>query len=372
MISSKVKHQNTLRQSSFRQSTLRLSALRQSASAILLLLGLSTGAQATGEAKQPTTANTVTPNGSGESSDMDDDTVGHDSNPTVEQEYSGDYPWLDEFHASFSTALDDSALWLNERFADDEVQFGGSKAWARMIMGWEPKTGDLSDFPLKFKVKVKLPNLKHNINLVFSDNEAEDFNRLPLETSRPASDSLDSKDFSAAIQLLHKVSEHSYFRSRLGISSAQIYTRSSYRWKEKFFDNLTLTVEPSLEYYIEDGAGYRFLTELSYFPSDSSEVRASYSIWDREELPEPRWKKAIYHLNKLDDSSTLITGVLVNGVTSPNYRDEKVTVSTRYRRHALRKWLFFEVEPFVDFERHEDYKSRWGVALRVGGYFGYH
>ncbi len=285
---------------------------------------------------------------------------------------SNELGWLDEFHDSFSVALDDSALWLNNRFADEEVQHTGSKAWARVIMGWEPKTGDLADFPLKFKIKVKLPNLKHNINLVFSDNEIEDFNRLPLETSRPADDSLRSRDFSAAIQLLHKVSEHAYFRSRLGIGSSQIYGRSSYRWKKKITEVLTLTVEPSLEYYVEDGLGARFLTELSYYPNDSSEIRGSYSLWDREELEEPRWKKAIYHLTKFDEKSTLISGVLVRGVTSPNYRDEKITVSTRYRRHALRKWLFFEVEPFIDYERDDDYKSRWGIALRVGGYFGYH
>jgi hypothetical protein len=279
--------------------------------------------------------------------------------------------WLDDFHDSFAEVLDNSAFWLNSRFAEDDVQHVGSKAWARVSMGWEPKTGDLADFPLKFKIKVKLPNLKHNVNLVFSDNEEEDFNRLPLETSRPTNDSLSSRDFSAAIQLLHKVSEHSYFRSRIGLGSRQIYGRTSYRWKKELLKDVTFTVEPSLEYYLNDGAGYRFLTELSYFPSQASEIRASYSIWDREELAEPRWKNALYHLIKLDENSTLITGVLITGVTSPSYRDEKVTLSTRYRRHAFRKWLFFEVEPFVDYERDDNYKSSWGVALRVGGYFGY-
>lgn len=292
-----------------------------------------------------------------------------------EGDFSSEFEWLDDFHDNFSGALDDSALWLNNQFSDeqftDKSQHQSTKAWARVIMGWEPKVGDLSKFPLKFKVKVNLPNLKRKINLVFSDNEAEDFDRLPLETSRPASDSLHGRDFSAAIQLLHKSTEHSYFRSRIGIGSAQIYARTSHRWKKKFNDNFVLNVEPSLEYYMKDGAGYRFLTELSYFPNPSSEIRAFYSIWDRESFSAPKWKKAVYHLTKLNAKNTLISGILVNGVTSPDYRDEKVTISTRLRRHALRKWLFFEVEPFIDFERQDQYKSRWGVSLRVGGYFGY-
>lgn len=289
------------------------------------------------------------------------------------EDFSSEFEWLDDFHDSFSEALDDSALWLNDHFVDDcaDPLRHNSKAWARVIMGWEPRAGDWSKFPLKFKVKVRLPNLKHKVNLVFSDNEEEDFNRLPLETSRPAADSLDKRDFSAAIQLLHKSNEHAYFRSRIGIGSAQLYGRSAYRWKKKFGDNMVLNIEPALDYYMNDGLGYRFLTELSYFPNPSTEIRTFYSIWDRKKFDTPHWKKAVYHLTKLDNKSTLITGILVDGVTKPDYRDEKVTLSTRWRRHALRKWLFFELEPFIDFERQKDYDSTWGIALRVGGYFGY-
>ena len=289
------------------------------------------------------------------------------------EDFTTDFPWLDDFHDNFSNMLDNSASWLNNRFEDEHQnhQHIGSKAWARVIMGWEPKEGDLNKFPLKFKVKVRVPDLKHKINLVFSDNEAADFNRLPLEQARPTDESLHKRDFSAAIQLLHKSTEHSYFRSRLGIGSAQIYARTSHRWKKKFSDDFTVSIEPSIEYYMKDGLGYRFLAQASYFPDQSSELRAFYSLWDRKEFYTPKWKKAVYHLTKLDPKSTLITGVLVNGVTEPEYRDEKVTLSTRYRRHALRRWLFFEVEPFLDFERQDDYTTRWGVALRVGGYFGY-
>lgn len=289
------------------------------------------------------------------------------------EEFSQEFEWLDDFHDTFSDALDDSALWLNDHFVDDcaDPRRHGSKAWARVMMGWEPKAGDWSKFPLKFKVRVNLPNLKHKVNLVFSDNEAEDFNRLPLETSRPASDSFDKRDFSAAIQLLHRSDDHAYFRSRIGLGSGQIYGRTSYRWKRTFSDKVLLNVEPSIEYYMNDGLGYRFLTELSYFPNQRSEYRAFYSIWDRKEFTTPHWKKAVYHLTKIDSKSTLITGILVNGVTEPDYRDEKITLSTRWRRHALRRWLFFELEPFVDFERQKDYDSTWGIALRIGGYFGY-
>lgn len=289
------------------------------------------------------------------------------------EDFSDEFPWLDDFHDDLSDTLDNTASWINRQFDEGHIGHNhiGSKTWAKIIMGWEPKEGELNEFPLKFKIKMRVPNLKHKINLVFSDNQAADDNLLPLEQARPTDESLHSRDFGAAIQLLHKSTEHSYFRSRIGIGSSQVYARTAHRWKKKFSDNFTVSIEPSIEYYMEDGLGYRFLAQSSYFPNESSEIRGFYSIWDREAFSTPKWKKAVYHLTKLNAKSTLITGVLVNGVTDPEYRDEKVTLSTRYRRHALRRWLFFEVEPFLDFERQDDYTSRWGVALRVGGYFGY-
>ena len=36
----------------------------------------------------------------------------------------------------------------------------------------------------------------------------------------------------------------------------------------------------------------------------------------------------------------------------------------------LRDWLYFEVEPFVLWLREEDFKTSYGVALRVEAYYG--
>lgn len=296
----------------------------------------------------------------------------YNQNALKAEDFTSELPWLDDFHNGFANILDNSTAWLNNQFdAHQQADPVKPKAWAKLILGWEPKEGRLNKFPLKFKIKMRIPNLKNRVNLIFSDNELANHNRLPLEQARPTDENLDKKDFSAAIQLLHSTTDHSYFRSRLGIASGQIYARSAYHWQKKYKDAFSISIEPSFEYYIKDGFGYRWLTQLSYFPNDNSELRAFYSIWDRESFTHVQWKKALYHLTKLDAKSTLISGVLVNGVTGPIYRDEKVTISIRYRRHTFRRWLFYEVEPFFDFEREDNHENRFGIALRVGGYFGY-
>ncbi|MFT4924503.1 MAG: hypothetical protein ACI8WB_000581, partial [Phenylobacterium sp.] len=137
--------------------------------ALLFTLGFFTIAEANEKIK-PTTPSTDSqelgqgsPDAGQGSPDAGQDSLEPDENepeastplPDSTTVYSKDYLWLDDFHDSFSAVLDDSAGWLNQRFASEDVQYNNSKAWARVIMGWEPKTGDLSDFPVKFKVKVK-------------------------------------------------------------------------------------------------------------------------------------------------------------------------------------------------------------------------
>jgi hypothetical protein len=48
---------------------------------------------------------------------------------------------------------------------------------------------------------------------------------------------------------------------------------------------------------------------------------------------------------------------------------DNYTLSYRYRFNALREWLFFEVEPFIEFPEEENYTTTPGVALRIEGFF---
>jgi len=45
-------------------------------------------------------------------------------------------------------------------------------------------------------------------------------------------------------------------------------------------------------------------------------------------------------------------------------------ISLRWRKNALRKWFFYEVEPFILWRRDERFSASYGIALRVEGFFG--
>lgn len=306
--------------------------------------------------------------------------------PTIgNQLNSPDYQWLDGLNRRVVDALDNSALWLDNQFHDGSETAGGAPlenhsgrrhqsvdAKARIIFGWEPKNGDLADLPVKFKIKLKLPSLEEKIDLIFSDNELQEFNQLPLESSRPEDIKVEDSQFSAAIRFIHQFKEDSYFTTRLGLGRSQLYTRTRYRWQTTLSPQWQLTIEPAVEYYMNDGAGVRLLSELAYSPQPWQQYRFSYNVWHREDLDAPEWKMGLYGMTSIDNKTSMINGLLLSSQSSPLDRDNKLTLNSRWRIRALREWLYFEVEPFVDFERRHDYDAKFGIALRVGGYFGYH
>ena len=48
---------------------------------------------------------------------------------------------------------------------------------------------------------------------------------------------------------------------------------------------------------------------------------------------------------------------------------DKYTLSYRYRFNALREWLFFEIEPFIEWPKDENFTTTPGIALRIEGFF---
>lgn len=280
-------------------------------------------------------------------------------------------PWLDTVQTSVSDSLNNTAQWFDEYFVEEECVDSTARAWGRISVGWEPKKGDYGDFPVKFRLKMRLPNLKNKVDLILSDNELDDFERLPLEASRPHDDKSNSDDFSAAIRLIHKSSKHSYFASRIGLGGGTVYGRSMYRWQDKISENWNLKIEPALEYYIGDGFGARLQFDATYTVNPVSELKLVYSVRDREDFEHVRWKQGAFYVHQKNNDTAYIWGAIAKGEIKPRYQGNEYTTSVRWRQRSVRKWLFIEIEPFIDFMRENDFDPEPGLALRVEGFFGY-
>lgn len=259
--------------------------------------------------------------------------------------------------------MQDTASWLDNIGADDNSTKGGASASGYFQLGWMPRTGDWSEFDPKFKVRLSLPRWNEKIALVL-DNDDEDELKLDYEASSIGSDH-DSEKVNIAVQYVSQLSEIIKVKYRAGISRGQLYVRSEikHRW---FNDSNTITVAPRLDYFSLDGWAPSIKGSMIYPLSDSFlSFSASWQKIQKE--ANSRQKVGFYHIKNRGPSTEIVSGLqYFNNENSK----ESLLVSIRHRSLIYKNWMFFELEPFLEFKEENDYKRELGLALRLIGYYG--
>ena len=290
--------------------------------------------------------------------------------PVINNSTKKEEDWVAGFHQGVANSVYQSATWFDSFFMDEGDEQISPKTSARIKLGWEPKARDWGEFGTRFKLKVRLPHFKDKVDIIFSDTAEDQFDNLPLETIKTNSD-FDDDSFAAAIRYIFKDNNNFVTDTRLGISGGDIFIRGrhkrTYSWNERH----SFKVEPSLYYYLDDGIGSRLLLEYDYQINATEQYRFNYSIRGSESFNGIRWKHGFYHLKQISDHEAAILGLQAEGERNGDrgFFVDKYTLSYRYRFRALKEWLYFEVEPLLEFTEEENYKVTPGIALRVEGFF---
>ena len=285
------------------------------------------------------------------------------------QEEEKDPSWLDSMHENIAESVNDSALWFDEFFILDQNSLSEHAVGeARIQLGWSPRSRELNEFETRLKLRYKLPNLKNRVDLVFSDYDDEQDDN-PLQNNRIDRRSEQNR-FSLALQW--KAKPNSGLSHRIGIGRRlQPFVKSRYRSILNLSTEADLRFETSAYYYSSDGFGAEFALRYSYIFNPKSLFRFNNHFYFRDEKNEWLWQHSWQHLSQIDEKNAFITGLYLEGFTQPNYHLAEYLISTRWRKNALRDWLFFEIEPNVMWRKDEDFSASYGITLRVEGYFGH-
>lgn len=278
--------------------------------------------------------------------------------------------WLDNLHEDVTGSVKSTAYWLDDFFADESIVVDEQpRGGARISLGWEPRSRDIAEFESKIRLKFKLPNLKNQVDLVFSDFD-EELERAPVKAAQ--NDVLSNQNrFNIALKWTQKQDENSVWSHRLGIGrKAQPYGRSRYAQRGEISDSQRYRWETSVYYYTSDGLGSHLGLQLEQDLDNTSVVRLDNNFFYRDETNDWLWQHNLYCMQRLSQSSALITGFYIEGLNKPNYRTEEYLISTRWRKNAVRDWLYFELEPFVLWRRDESFSASYGMAFRIEGFFG--
>lgn len=287
----------------------------------------------------------------------------------VELTKEEEWAWLDAVYKNFSFGVVGTANWFDDFFADNDTDISkDANAMARLMFAWEPRSGNVNEFESRFRVRVKLPNAEEKIDLIISDYD-ENEQETQLEAAR--NDDIPYNDDVNLALRWTVPSLDSKLSARVGAGrKAQLFMLGKYQRNFAFSDSVNIRFEPSIYYYHRDGAGARLQMNYENSLSDDSLFRFSNSFTYRDEQKDWIFRHGISYYYQVTDKKAVIYGFSVVGDSKPNYRTEEYQLSTRWRRNALKEWLYFEVEPFLLWRRDEGWDTSPGVALRVQGYFG--
>jgi hypothetical protein len=282
---------------------------------------------------------------------------------------------VDSVHDIMSNGVTEAATWFDSFFSSPEEQAETNRSYLRLSFGVLKEESEKIDTDLKLNGKIHLPHIQKHLNLTFSGNSDEDQDEDQDEElgDLDPGDSRDNDEYTLGLQYFVKqttkqsLSANTGVRFRNGFPSVFIGPR--YRlyvgldhWKMRFTQRLLWDTD----------SGWEALTRFDF----------DRKILDRflfRITPRGKWeqdeKGYDYDLQfrlyqRLGVASAVIYEQNNDFETHPHNRLEKFDLQVRYRRQALRKWLFFEVAPRVTFRKDNNFDAQLGLQLRLEVAFG--
>jgi len=289
-----------------------------------------------------------------------------------------DLPKADLLQSKLNTMMQNTASWLDnigDSYIDESNTEADIKSTANkeerasatgyLQFSWIPRTADLDDVDAKFKVYFNLPEWNDRLALVI-DNDNEDELLLDYETDNTPSY---QTGVNVALQYVKQFNDKWQIKNRVGVSRSQLYLRSEmqFNWQIK---DLTFRLQPRLDYFLQDGWGPGIKGVVNY-PLEKSYFSLSASWQNIEDESRSRRKVGFFHIKSTGREQLLVSGIQYNKSNNKlDIPNENYVISTRYRNLIYKSWMYFEVEPFVEFNQLNDFRREVGIAVNLISYYG--
>ena len=285
------------------------------------------------------------------------------------QDSVDDSAWFDVWQRSFTDSIDFTVRQFDGMFSQENGPHRNkqAKAEGRIQLSWEPRSRDLAETDLRFRIRVSLPHLEDRVDLLLSDNEDE----TQSDTLKAArNDSLGRRD-NTTIALRFRPDQNSHYSYRIGAGRRdQLYVKSRYRDAMAFNAHWAMLYDAELYYYTRDRLGAELGAAIQHVSENNNVTRLNNRFYFRDDSNDWLWRHELQHLYPIDTHNALMYRLMVEGLDRPQYKVEEVYTGLRWRSNPLREWLYFDVEPFVLWRRDEGFKPSYGMAFRIEAYYG--
>ena len=265
--------------------------------------------------------------------------------------------WADEVHTFLSIQFCEPSVWFDSFFSDErideEVRAGTRVRWQNNYVLTE---GGIWKYTSNIRASFKLPKAKRSANLIFESDEET------LHEVVPAS----GQEVKGDLGLLYELteSERAKFSVRVKLSPSITFC---YRYHYPISE--TFTTKFTQEWSRRDNAdGTLSRIDFEKKIYDNFLLRQSNLVTRSEKFEGKEWANSLVLYQHLTDKSAFSYESSVSGVTKPDRYTKNTRFGVRYRRNVLRKWLFYEIAPAVNWNKllvNDERKAAWEVLFRL-------
>ncbi|MEW9797422.1 hypothetical protein [Alteromonas sp. CYL-A6] len=288
----------------------------------------------------------------------------------IAQEATAPQPthWIDRWQENFTNSMNNAVRRLDSFFAPEGAPPDDSaRAEGRIMLAWEPRSRDLMQANLRFRIRVTLPSLKDRVDLLLSDNEDETQDNM-VQAARNTD--MVQRD-STTLAVRFRPEQDSPLSYRIGAGRRdQLYAKVQFEDTAILNSHWAARYDSEVYYYTRDRLGAELGLSLQYASEHKGAFRFNNRFYFRDNTNDWLWRHELQWLQPISQHHALLYSAMTEGLTQPNYRTEEVYGGIRWRTNYLRDWLYFEVEPYVIWLRDEDFSPSYGIALRLEAFYG--
>jgi hypothetical protein len=268
-----------------------------------------------------------------------------------------DNSWFDRYHASLERDLYGTTAWFDRFFGEELLSQADntySSAQLTTDFRWDDRDG--FEYRVRARLRIRLPLLKGRLRLLISgENQGDPNATTPEDPGNPGLSQL-ATDGRASTELAYDL-----LRTRNTILFAGVGVRI--RTDPTAFTRVRLVHARELGHqvigrfavtpYWDARDGFGETNEINFErPLGPATMMYWINTTDMNESRDGLGLATDLSVRRLLSPQSAVTvGAGVTGRTRPSTVAENYRVYTRYRRNFLRSWLYYEIEPDINWPR---------------------
>ncbi|QFU74566.1 hypothetical protein EY643_02255 [Halioglobus maricola] len=269
--------------------------------------------------------------------------------------------WVDASHTTAADSAQALVEWMDDFFGDPTYDLEKAESFLRLEFENEWDQDDGNDFGVRLRGKVQLPKISQRANLLFNDDDTDSNDR----EERADQDNI-------SLQVNVRESKRSRLDGTLSWSDGAPKPGVRFRNEGDIREGRSYRYVQRVQWANDEQFFTLGQVDLYQALENEHVIRWSNRMKWGEETDGVEWRTRLSLFQRFGETTkrplALNHFVTVRGETKPKSYIQNYTLGTLWRRQVYRDFLFFEVEPTLNYrqpEYDEERQVAWQIMLRM-------